>query len=501
MPYSFVLPTTSSFAFSECFECDSHPSLPLNASTYRGVAKDALKKHKRLDSSSQVGHLSTVRDAINDYLPYVLAVERGLHDKALPNSPNGDIIRVRPKSTTPSIKWRPTLSGDIIPGRDRSRVKISHIWHEIAYMMAAQGFTYSQEARAVLQPLYATSNDFLSPDQRTAAISSASKYLINSASTFKFAGQKLEGMGLEAPCVDVSHTLLLSLSALAHAEATLLAVLKDDPYPAAVAQDRNKNDKDWMFKAPEIPKVRASLYSRLCVAAYDCAARSLSLAQASVSGGMKVDGQLLKYIENLQRTSRAKACRFLGISAELGGETAEGIGWLQVGLQELGVEIKGGKGISLSSLKKELSEIMEDRRVEKERAWGADAGRLEETRVIEMLSEKWNKINDTVGSSHFRSRLNKSNMQQMNTKAIPSANSLKGQIPSGRDLVSVPEYTPPEPYRNVLEAMRAPPDPKDDYIPDMSSDDEIKSPEPPVGAFPGTGNDYSRSSTAVNSYY
>lgn len=400
MPYPFVLPTTSSFAFSECFECDSHPSLPLNASTYRGVAKDALKKHKRLDPSSQVGHLSTVRTGINDYLPYVLAVERGLHDKALPNSPN-DIIRVRPKSTAPSIKWRPTLSGDIIPGRERSRVKVTHIWHEIAYMMAALGFTYSQEARAVLQPLYATSNEFLGNEQRTAAISSASKHLINSASIFKFAGQKVEALGLEAPCVDVSHTLLQSMSALAHAEATLLAVLKDDPYPAAVAQDRNKNDKEWMFKAPEIPKVRASLYSRLCVAAYDCAARSLSLAQSSVHGGLKVDSQLLKYIENLQRTSRAKACRFLGISAELGGETAEGIGWLQVGLQELGVEVKGGKGISLSSLKKELSEIMEDRRVEKERAWGADAGRLEETRVIEMLSEKWNKINDTVRSPTF----------------------------------------------------------------------------------------------------
>lgn len=89
----------------------------------------------------------------------------------------------------------------------------------------------------------------------------------------------------------------------------------------------------------------------------------------------------------------------------------------------------------------------------------------------------------------------------MNTKAIPSANSLKGQIPSGRDLVSVPEYSPPEPDKNILEAMRAPPDPKDDYIPDMSSDDETKSPEPPVGAFPGTGDDYSRSSTVVNSYY
>lgn len=92
----------------------------------------------------------------------------------------------------------------------------------------------------------------------------------------------------------------------------------------------------------------------------------------------------------------------------------------------------------------------------------------------------------------------------MNTKAIPSANSLKGQIPSGRDLVSVPEYSPPEVDRNVLETMRGPPDPNshEEFIAeDMSSDDDMKSPEPPVGAFPGTSADYSRASTAVNSYY
>ena len=105
---------------------------------------------------------------------------------------------------------------------------------------------------------------------------------------------------------------------------------------------------------------------------------------------------MTRYIEDFRKTSKAKACRFLGIDAELGGETADGIGWLRAGLAELGVEVKDKKGLSLSRLKKELSEKMEDRRVDKETAWGADAGKLEEIRVIEMLDEKWNKINDTV---------------------------------------------------------------------------------------------------------
>ena len=49
----------------------------------------------------------------------------------------------------------------------------------------------------------------------------------------------------------------------------------------------------------------------------------------------------------------------------------------------------------------DITEKREDRRVDKEAAWGADAGKLEETRILEMLDAKWNKINDTV-SSHIQ---------------------------------------------------------------------------------------------------
>ncbi|KFH41002.1 pH-response regulator protein-like protein [Hapsidospora chrysogenum ATCC 11550] len=483
MPFPFVIPTTSSFSFSPSFECDSHPSLPLNASTSRGIARDALKRHKRMDASSQAGNLSTVRRALNDYLPYLIAVDAGLNDRSLPS---GQIVRVRPKAPF-TIKWRPTLSGDIVPGRERSRVKISSLEHETCFMLSALGFSYVQEARTVLQPLYATSHEFVGAQERTTAISTATKLLLTSASIFKYAAARAERALVTAPCVDVAETTVGALASLAHAEATLLAVLKDDPYPAAVAQDRNKSDKEWMFKSPEIPKVRAHLYARLCLAASEHASRALSLAKASVVGSSKLDSGLIKYIEDFRRTSRAKACRFLGIDAELGGQTAEGIGWLEAGLQELGVDIKDfRKGSSASrfrkGLRKEWSELMEDRRVEKEKAWGADAGRLEETRVIELLDEKWNKFNDT-----------------MNTKAIPSVNSLLAKIPSGREIHSIPEYQPPSPDGHALEAMRGPPDPNDEFVHDMSSDDDMRSPSAPsVGAFPEMP-DYGRSPTSASS--
>jgi hypothetical protein len=221
---------------------------------------------------------------------------------------------------------------------------------------------------------------------------------LEAASVWTYLSNRAENLGGTPKCVDVAPATVRALASLAHAEATLLAVLKDDPYPAAIAQDRNKNDKEWMFKSPDIPKVRAHLYARLSLAASEHAARATSLCQSAGStANTKINPSLLQYLEDLRRTSRAKACRFFGIDAELGGNTAEGIGWLRAGLQELGVEpAEAKKGLSFSRFKKDATERREDRRVDKEASWGADAGKLEETRVIELLDAKWNKINDTV---------------------------------------------------------------------------------------------------------
>lgn len=228
---------------------------------------------------------------------------------------------------------------------------------------------------------------------------------------------------------------------LALAEATLLAVLKDDPYPAVVAQGRNAQDKEWMYKAPDIPKVRAHLFARLCLAAAEHAGKAHGLCAwqagpgvvekmralqirgkkngggdededgglgGSGSGSGKLSEGFVRYLEDLRRTSRAKACRFFGIDAELGGQTGDAIGWLHAALQELGVEVKDSskKASGLSRLKKEWTEKREDRKVEKGTTWGADAGKLEETRVVEMLESKWTKQNDTVRKHTCRISMN-----------------------------------------------------------------------------------------------
>lgn len=87
----------------------------------------------------------------------------------------------------------------------------------------------------------------------------------------------------------------------------------------------------------------------------------------------------------------------------------------------------------------------------------------------------------------------------MNTKLIPSINTLVAKMPSGRDIYTIPKYTPPDLDRSVLESMRAMPEGDDEFGNDISSDDDLKS--PPVhlaGAYPS--DDLGRSSTAASSH-
>ena len=111
-------------------------------------------------------------------------------------------------------------------------------------------------------------------------------------------------------------------------------MLKDNLYPALVIRSRNKNDRDWMVKLPDMPRLRVGLLARLC---FGAAERAGTAAANLWSGGGKVDGDLLKYCEDLRRTARTKACRFLGIEKDLEGKTGEAIAWLRAGMSEAGV--------------------------------------------------------------------------------------------------------------------------------------------------------------------
>ena len=392
MPFAFTLPTTSALSFSSFANSTTHPSLPLAASTHRAVLRSVLKKHKRLPSSSRSSNLSTVLATLDDYLPYLLTLEAALCGRPV----NGEEIDLALRREI-DVEWRTTLT-ETSSGREPPRVKAKGLDFEISFILHTLACVYTLQARAQLLALYGAITP--TTEQRTAIVTTATKQFLQSNSIHNHLASRSAETDAFSAILETSTQTQGGLAALALAEATLLAVLKDDPYPAVVAQDRNKNDKDWMVKPPDIPKVRAHLFARLCLAAAEHAGK----AEAMLSASGRIDEALIKYVNDLQRTSRAKACRFFGIDADLGGETGRGIAWLAGGRKQLGfagTKNEESKIKGLAKLKKDWTERREDKKVEKGGEWGSDAGRLEEMRVIEMLEQKWNKMNDTVGCTQY----------------------------------------------------------------------------------------------------
>jgi hypothetical protein len=291
-----------------------------------------------------------------------------------------------------------------------------------------------------------------------------------------------------AGAVDISPAVQSALQHLTYAEFDLLCVLKDDPYPALLIQSRNKDDREWMIRAPQIPKVRAQVLTRLCIGAAEHAAAAAVALQVETS---KISKELLDYCDGLRRASRAKACRFQALDEDSAGSVGKGIAWLRAATYELGlgdgdkVGKEGSSSSGLTKLKASWNEKREDKRIEKaSRNWGLDGGKLEEGRIAEYLEQRMKKENDTI-----------------NIQLIPEWKPLLNLLPSGMNMPIDDKWNPPLLEEAELAAMRAPPDYDDRRDTAASSDedggddDEYASPREPVGAFPGTQRQYNPSGT------
>jgi len=389
MPFPFVLPTTSNIAFTDFFTSSTHPSLPNCATTARGVLRDVLKRHKRIPCPSQASNLPTVLAALHDYIPYLFALDAGLSGASCAGE-EIDLVLVKELE----VEWRSTL-GTSVPGRDSARIQLKSLESELCYTLSTLAYVYSLQARAQLHTLYNATVP--SPEQRATAIGVAMKLFLEANSIQTYLVNRAGQWNSQPAAVDISASVLGALAELTMAEATLITVLKDDPYPAVVLEDRNKQSKDWMFRSMNIPKVRAHLFARLCLASSEHAAR----AQAMLGSCPKINQDLADYVDDLRRTAKGKACRFLACDAEGSGKTGEGIAWLrgakkELGFVSLGVE-QERKSSGFSKLKKDWQEKREDRKIEKGVDWGTDAGKFEEGRIVDMLLKKWEKQNDTVG--------------------------------------------------------------------------------------------------------
>ncbi|PYI28733.1 hypothetical protein BP00DRAFT_255749 [Aspergillus indologenus CBS 114.80] len=512
MVYAFTLPTTSHLSFQNFLSSSTHPALPQAATTARHALRQALKAHKRLPRGPQQdAHLSTLLTTLTTYLPYLEAISRGLSSK--PSDATSEEIEItlhseivtfwRPTlttapSTTLSLKHLPTSpsafsasggsGGSKLLGGSGHRIRGEGIDFEIAYVLTTLGYVLSLLAHTgLMRTLYAATTP--TPDQRTAAVQTATRYLLQasaihnllaSSPAFATAARAIAATSPQAALTSTTNTVTTpslpdldpgtqtALSALALAEATLLAVLKDDSYVFACIQARNPRDKDWMVRAPEIPKVRAHLFARLCIRAAEYAeqaAAGLGSVVGKTGRTGAIEEELLGYTRVLGRVARARACRFFGVDAELAGKIGEAIAWLQAAKGALGVRSRGGakteaekeaasKGSSkFSKFKQGFKEKLEEKKMEKdagspggsgdkkELGPGDNAGRDEEGRVIEMLETKWVRMNNTI-----------------NTQLIPPSAELLANLPSGRDIHAPPgAYRIPSLDEEQLVRMRAPP--------------------------------------------
>lgn len=399
MPYNFQLPTTSTLPYPTFISSTTHPSLPFVATTYRDVIRSVLKKHKRLPLQSRASDLTNVLSALEGYAPYLFAISAGLSGKEI----NGEEIEITLIKEI-EVEWRTSLAANI-PGREAPRVNGKGLDYEICFVLTTLAYVYTLLAQSQLHGLYSSKTP--STEERTAIITGATKYLLKSNSVHAYLASYCDETKSPPSAIELIPSTQGALTALALAEATLLAVLKDDPFPAVVQQIRNDSDDEWKFKAPEIPKIRAHLGARLCLAAAEHAGKAEAMLKALTSKKASgVDEALIKYADGLARTSKAKACRLFGINAELGGETGQGIAWLIAGRRELGFAGKGEESLrGLAKWKKEWAERREDRNIEKGGEWGGDAGKFEEARILEMLETKWNKMNSTVSIDSTRTVL------------------------------------------------------------------------------------------------
>lgn len=478
MPFPFTLPTTSSVLLSDFFTSSTHPSLPFTATTKRSVLKDALKKYKRLSPQSRASNLTAVQDALTNYIPYLLAINTASAYRDIRNE-RVDVEVVAPLT----VEWRATLSATL-PGKEPTRPKVTGLHHEIAFTLSTLAYVHSLLARTQLNLLHGS--NALSPEQRTSAIGTAMKHLLEAHSIHTYLLSLPSTSTAKDGPVDIHASTISALASLAIAESTLIVVSKDDPYLVAVAEYRSESNKDWMFKAPTIPKVRAHLFARICLAAAGHASQSSGLLARSDAG--RIDEDLVKYTNDLRRTARGKAARFLAVDAELSGKTGEGLAWLSGAKKELGmsVELEDGKRKGLRGLKQSWNERREDKKAARGGEWGLDAGRFEEMRVVEMLEMKWDKENSTI-----------------NVQTVPSFEPLLASMPSGREYHSPQPYQPPVLDSGTLAQMHAPPDPNQKAFrgdEEDSGDESMYGRGEPVGAFPGTEQEYGRSATS-SSYY
>lgn len=473
MVFAFDLPTTSHLAFQSCLSSDTYPALLHRASASRHTLQLVLERYGRLTATEKPQCLPSVDDALNDYIPYLSTIARGLRSHSekheqqrehkLNASGNADeefVEFVARADVEP--EWCPTLTtrngvdrfSSFLSKHDARRLVLrgKGIEFEIAFVLMTKAFTLSLLSRKTyLDTFYAPRTP--SPEQRTAAVQLASRHLLKACSIHlylvsllsvanlcvvvvtkkpKSTPAKLPNSPQESTRVpDLDPSTQSALASLSMAEATCMAIAKDDPYLASSIQSRNKHDVEWMIRAPELPKVRSLIYARVSTRTAEHAQDALASIGAVDWGktGYTTSEDLIGYLHTLRSVGQAKACRFLGIDAKMSDAIGNGIAWLRAGKAVLAVQkqplqngaeismplndedyAKREKTRSISGLKSRWKERKEEKLEGKstqsssqfphaKSLWADPLGenqRQEEITIVHTLEANWTKTNNTV---------------------------------------------------------------------------------------------------------
>ncbi|RMD42480.1 hypothetical protein DV735_g2645, partial [Chaetothyriales sp. CBS 134920] len=489
MPFAFLLSTTSQLSFESSLTSSTHPSLPSAATSRRSLVRSSLKEHKRLSAADQASHLPDLALVLDEYLKYLISIDVSLSGRPI-SGEEVDLALVNEVE----VEWRPTLSTSTLPGRDSDRVKARGLDFELYFAHHTLALVHSLLASQSLVSIYASVTP--TPEERTQLIQNATKRLRAAHSLHAYLGHRSnsspDGPPLFPPAaVDISPGVQSALQNLAHAELNLLAVLKDDPYPAVVIQSRNKDDREWMFKSPSIPRVAAQVRRRLCVGAADKAEAALASLRSSTA---KISKDLIEYCQTVRRTAKAKACRFAALDADLSGETGKAIAWLRAAMHELGIDppdhhYRSTPTAGLKKLKTSWTEKREDRRLAKaaDSGGGSSGGSgwlADESRILDFLDRKLTKENDTI-----------------NVQPVPDWRPLLSTMPTGMHITINDRWLPTPLSEDELIAMRSLPEEAGAaadhrHFGHNSSDAEDK--DEGMERRPAAGADYA---TAQSTYY
>ncbi|KAL8626044.1 hypothetical protein Q9189_008275, partial [Teloschistes chrysophthalmus] len=242
------------------------------------------------------------------YLPYLLTLYGGLSG-AVVGGELVDVVLVREVECEWSSVLSPSSAAEIVGGwkvgkgkgkgrRGRKgRMRGKGLDFEVCFVFTALAVTYRLLARETLR--LASSSEQEQGDggegegARAKKMNEAMKYLLQAESVHAYIATLCSSSSSSSPSSsdgagvvpETDPSIQSGLRELAMAEATLLAVAKDDPYALALAKERDRSDKEWMYKAPSIPKVRATLFGRLCLAAGEHAGRAEVMLKEEVGLG------------------------------------------------------------------------------------------------------------------------------------------------------------------------------------------------------------------------